>query len=297
MHNSPLRRRVLIIHNPSAGSSWLGLFASVQQRLKSLGVACEVREIKNFAEARELSRSACLSGNYDDIVVAGGDGTIAEVANGMIGSEVPLGIIPTGTANVLAHEIGLARDTETVARTLAFSPPRSIYPGLVNGRIFLLMVSAGFDSRIVAEVTPALKDLYGKVAYLLVGLKHIAAYAPPSLTVTVDGTDYRAAWAIVSKARHYGGKFLLAAEAGLAHPEFIVSLFAHSGRLGLARDICAIGLNRASVSTHVKVIKGTFVAITSDSPEPAQADGDAISLLPLSISLSPQPLQLIMPGE
>ena len=159
------------------------------------------------------------------------------------------------------------------------------------------MVSAGFDSRVVAEVTPALKDLYGKVAYLLVGLKHIAAYAPPSLTVTIDGTDYRAAWAIVSKARHYGGKFLLAAEAGLARPEFVVSLFAHSGRLGLLRDICVIGLNRASATTHIKTIKGTSVAIKSDRPELAQADGDAIGLLPLSIALSPQPLQLIMPGE
>jgi len=157
------------------------------------------------------------------------------------------------------------------------------------------MAGAGFDARVVAGVPPRLKKRFGKGAYVILALKHLLQNPPPRLTVIIEGSEYRAAWAIVSNGRYYGGKFLQAPEANLQQPGFVVSLFGGEGRFGVLRGLTALGLGRPSPARQISQVQ--CVAITSGQPEPVQADGDMAGTLPAAVTVSPHRIQLIMPQE
>ena len=109
----------------------------------------------DIVAARRAARMAADSGNYDAVIAAGGDGTIRHVAAALIGTETPLGIIPVGTGNVLAHEIGLAATAGAVAPMLLDGPIATVACAQANAEPFLLMVGAGFDARVLGGARPA----------------------------------------------------------------------------------------------------------------------------------------------
>jgi len=154
------RKRALIVYNPIAGSR-SPLLKQTLQRLTVHGLQFDLYETRGPGDAEKAVRGK--EQTYDAVVAAGGDGTINEVVNGLQGTNLPLGIIPLGTVNVLALEMGLLKDPETVARTIVFGPARSVNVGHVNGRAFLLMVGAGFDGRVVAGVSARLKKSLGQM--------------------------------------------------------------------------------------------------------------------------------------
>ncbi|MFQ5671520.1 MAG: diacylglycerol/lipid kinase family protein [Nitrospinales bacterium] len=289
-----LRQRVCIIHNPAAGQKG-GVLQSTIRKLEDFGMRLEVRETGRPGDGESLARDAARSGACEAVIAAGGDGTIREAANGLLGESVPLGIIPVGTANVLAAEIGLEPTPECAAHAIAFGAAQPIHLGDLNGRVFLLMASAGFDARAVAGVPPRLKKRFGKGAYLILALKHLLERPPPSLTVTIDGSEYRAAWAVISNGRYYGGKFLQAPSADLQQPGFVVSLFGGESRAGVIRGLVALGLGRQSPGKQISGAQR--IAITSGRSEPVQADGDSAGSLPATVTVSPHRIQLIMPQE
>ena len=182
------RKNFLVIHNPKAGAR-RNLFHAVLNRLHDLGVEVEVQSTTGPGSARDLARSAAETGGHDAVIAAGGDGTINETVNGLSGHQIPLGIIPVGTANVLALEMGLSQDPENIARALVAGPVRSIVPGAINGRLFLLMVGAGWDGRLVAHTTTRLKRFFGKFAFLWHGLELLAQNRVPRLSVVADFSD------------------------------------------------------------------------------------------------------------
>ena len=229
------------------------------------------------------------------MVAAGGDGTINEVANGLWGAETPLGIIPLGTVNLLAMEMGLHKDPEQVARTLAFGPARPINVGLVNERAFLLMVGAGFDGRVVAGVSSSLKNAIGKGAYAVAGLKEIVCNSPARLIVEADGSEYEAAWVVVSNSTFYGGKFALAPKANLQSPGFTVSLIPGKTGCDLLRGFWSVWRDRNAKRRWKQLHPVTHVTLRSEQNEPAQMDGDYFSALPLTITQATESLDLILP--
>ena len=123
--------------------------------------------------ATELASTARQNG-ADLIVAAGGDGTINEVANGLVGSAVPLGVLPAGTANVLACEIGLPRNPLDAAAVLAELDAQSIAVGRLtvadgSQRHFLLMAGVGLDAQVLTKVSQRIKNVTGKLAYYIAG--------------------------------------------------------------------------------------------------------------------------------
>ena len=173
---------------------------------------------------------AHIAGGADLIVVAGGDGTINETAEGMIGTGVPLGILPAGTANVLATEMKLGGNLEKVARRLGELRPRRISVGQATfeeGRVtrhFLLMAGVGLDAHVVYRVNAALKARTGKFAYWVAGWsllgKRLAEF-----DVEIAGERRRCSFALLSKVRNYGGDFEIARSVTLLHNQFEVILF------------------------------------------------------------------------
>ena len=247
----------------------------------------ELAETHRAGHATELARDAVRAGARL-VVAAGGDGTIAEVADGLSGSDASLGIIPLGTANVLAHELGLPFAPRPVAAALAFGRTRPLWPGLARGeagtRLFVQMLGAGFDAQVVHRLCVPLKHMIGRGAYVGQTLRELVRYRFPPLTLRIDGVEHQAASVIITKGRLYAGRYLLAPDACPQKPGFSVALFAHGGHASTLMYGAALPLNLLPRCPGLTLLRASRIDILGNVAVPAQADGDASGMTPLSVT-------------
>jgi diacylglycerol kinase (ATP) len=287
-------RRLLIIFNSTAGARRRRRFEAVLAELRRLGCEPTVRPTGARGDAEQLAASADPN-RHDVVVAAGGDGTINEVVNGLRDSRLPLAVVPLGTANVLAAEIGMGTDVQSVARTIALGRPRPISVGVANGRRFLLMAGTGFDAHVVQQVDLALKGRIGKAAYALQILRQLGRFTFPEYAVTIDGTTWKAASVLVANAHYYGGRFVCAPNADLRAPTFEVCLFERRGRLSVIGYALAMLAGRLPKLKSYRVLSAAKVHIDGGSDEPVQGDGDIIGHLDVTIEIEPEALHLVYP--
>jgi diacylglycerol kinase (ATP) len=286
----------LIIANPAAGRSRSSrrFFAKVVAALERRGCAVVVRRSgPRPGDLERLAREA--EADFEAIVAAGGDGTVNAVANGLAGSARPMGLLPLGTANVLAREIGLPRRAEALAGLIAVAPATAIWPGSVDGRLFLMMASCGFDSETVASVDPGLKRHVGRLAFLWAVLVRLRQYRGRELLIRADGVEYRAAAMIAAKGRRYAGTFIVAPQADLAEPVLDLLLLRQPGRAAILRHLAALPLGLSSRLRGVTTLRVRSVRVAGDESLPVQADGEIVGRLPVAIGIAEQPLWLIRP--
>lgn len=289
---------MLVIFNPVAGRRRAASLWKVLDLLVENGVKVEVAETQHAGHATELARTGAAAGE-DMVVAAGGDGTIAEVANGLIGSAASLGVIPLGTANVLAKEYGLSTSPRGIANTLAYRRTQPLWPGLAQMRgrdqIFVQMVGLGFDGAVVQGIQPLLKRLIGRGAYVWQSLWESVAYGFPPLTLNIDGVAHQAASVVVSKGRLYGGPYMLAPNAHPEAPGFQVALFENPGTFPALLSGAALPLGLLPRCPGVRILPARHVEFTSGNGKiPAQADGDRLSLTPWAVTDASAPISLIV---
>ena len=275
-----LRRRVLVIHNPTAGGSIRPRFGRVLEHLAQFGVTVTVRETTCRGDAERMAANAS-SDMFDVVVAAGGDGTINEVANGLAGNDLPLAIVPLGTANVLAAEIGMPLSARRIARAIACGEARSVHVGTVNGRHFLMMAGVGFDAHVVANVNPRLKRAFGKLAYVVETLVGLFRFPYRRYRVTIDGATHDAASVVIANGHYYAGRFTCAPQARLDDPALHVCLFERSGPFSVLRYGWGLVAGRLHRLRDVRVVSGYGVRIEGATGEPVQCDGDITGKLPL----------------
>jgi diacylglycerol kinase (ATP) len=292
-----MRRRLLIISNPGAGVSHSTLIDATLTALESAGATLTRVRPADVAAARLAAREAA-SGDFEAIVAAGGDGTIRHVAAALIGTGMPLGIIPVGTGNVLAHEIGLVPRPDAIARMLLHGPVLEVACARANGEPFLLMAGAGFDARVLRALDQRTKSLLGKIAYAapLIG----ALFRPlDALTVTVDQTTHQDSWAVIANACHYGGGFVLAPRTAIHQRGLEAILFKAHSRTALLSLLMSLVRGRlgarAAARRGVEMHPCTHVTIATRGPVPVQIDGDVIGTTPLEIDAGTAYVQLIVP--
>jgi len=290
-----MRQFVHIILNPAAGNRRHKLVVSVIETLMAAGARVEVSETLRPGHATELASGIVGIGGPDIVVAAGGDGTANEVARGLMGQGIPLGILPAGTANVLAQEIGLPQDPETIVRTILSGPARLIGTGLVDEKVFLLMVGVGFDGQVVHNVPPALKRASGKLAYASQGLWSLAKGPAAPLRLMVDGVAREAAWIVATNARHYGGPYLLAPDEDISRPGLTLILCRERSRAAFIRYFLAINSGRIAQAKGVEVLHPSLVEVFHPEGQPVQIDGDARGSLPIRIEPGKRFLRLVVP--
>jgi YegS/Rv2252/BmrU family lipid kinase len=289
---------MVIVFNPAAGNRRVYRLWRVLDILMANGVRCEVARTNGAGDARELAASAAAAG-AGLVVAAGGDGTIAEVASGLLGTRTRLGVIPLGTANVLAQEYALPFAPRAVAAALAFGRTRPLWPGLAeaaNGaqRLFVQMLGVGFDAQVVHHVSPRLKRVLGRGAYVIETACTLAGYDFLPVRLRLDGAETEAASAIVSKGRLYGGPYLLAPEAEPGQPGFSVVLFE---RFGARAALCygaALPLGRLAGMAGVRRVRACRVEFLGNHAMAAQTDGDTAGAAPRLIVDAPMPLDLVV---
>ena len=292
-------RRLAVVFNPVAGRRVRRRLESTLTILRERGCRLDLNETRGRGHAEHLG-GAVDPRDADAIVVAGGDGTINEVINGMVarrpgGAALPLAVLPMGTANLLANEIGLRLDPRAIAETILEGEARSVVLGRANGRLFTITAGVGFDAHVVAGIDVRLKRLIGKGAYVWESARQLRRFPYPTYRVSIDGTDHRATSVLVAKGAHYAGNFICAPMARLDAPHFQVCLFRRGGPFNVLRYAAALTLGRLPELPDMTIVEGRDVLIEGPQDEPVQGDGDLIARLPLSVGLLPGGLRIIMP--
>lgn len=243
----------------------------------------------------------CVRAGAARIFVAGGDGTINEAANGMIGSGVPMGILPGGTANVLAMELKLGGDPLKVARRVTGLHPVEISTGVLHRegatpRHFLLMGGVGLDAAIVRAVQPEFKRRFGKVAYWIGGFSWLGKTLAP-FRATFDGRTVDATFALASRVKNYGGDLEIARHADLLDDRFAVVLFKGPGTLPYLKYFTGVLFNRLEGMSGVTIAHTRCIEFLPSGPAPVdvQLDGELIGTAPVRLEIQRRSLSLLLP--
>jgi diacylglycerol kinase (ATP) len=293
-------RRLLVLYNPTAGARKRRKLEHFLAHLRDLGAQVSLSETRGPGHAEALARAADPA-RLDAVVVAGGDGTINEAANGLAASKLPLALLPLGTANVLANEIGLPRSLKALALLAAFAPARAVWPGeataegAASGRRFLVMAGIGFDANVVEHLDLAWKRRLGKLAYVASILGRLCDYRPCFYRGEVDGAPVEGASLVAAKAHFYGGRFVLAPRARLAEKRLEVVVFGHAGRGAALGYMAAMTLGLLQRCRSLRILPGRSVRLLEPAGAAVQLDGDIQLRLPARLGIAPTPLMLVMP--
>jgi YegS/Rv2252/BmrU family lipid kinase len=293
-------REMLIVFNPTAGAGRRRRMARALAALASHGLRPSITETAGPGDASDIARAAAARG-VGVVVAAGGDGTIAEVAAGLEGSAAALGLLPLGTANVLAWELGLNLAPEAAAEVLARGRAGVVWPGHARfgdgrRRLFVQMLGAGFDAAVVAALDLRLKRRLGRAAYVVQALAELPRYRFPPIRAELDGEAMEVASAIVTKGRLYAGRHLLAPGAQPAEPGFQVVLFHRGGVASALLAGLALPLGLVPRLPGVEIRAARRVLLSAVTPGlPVQADGDLAGVLPVSVEDAAAPLRILLP--
>ena len=302
-------KRVEIIFNPTAGQS--GRRAQDAEEMVRLlakrDVTAEARPTTGPSDATKLARAAA-DGGADLIVSYGGDGTLNEVLQGIVGKPVALAVWAGGTANVVARDLRMPQTTEALADVIAAGKTKRISLGVARRmgdadyedgaplqRYFFMFAGIGLDASIARRVNPKLKRKTGKFAFWFEGFKHILTWTPEVFTVEVDGKRYDSVFALVANGKGYGGGLCMAPEADLAEPSFDVYIVPpRASNLAYLSDLlaCARG---TTARTDAKIVRAARVAANSTVQPWVEVDGEVIGPLPMVFDVVPDALSVIVP--
>ena len=289
---SAARRNLAVIFNPAAGRGGRRILERTVQELARRDFRIDLCETAARGDAEHLAREAA---GADMVIAAGGDGTLNEVLNGLADRPRPLAVLPIGTANMLATEIGMPATPSAFAEAVALAPLRQIWVGEASGRRFALVIGVGFDARVVAAVRAGLKQRLGKWAYALAALRELLRHRPARYHVRIDGESFEAAAVIVAKARFYAGRFVVAPNARATSPYLEICLLGGSRRQDVVRCAAALACGRLARQEDVVLLRGREVSIEGRAGEPVQGDGDIIASLPITVRVVATPVDLLFP--
>jgi diacylglycerol kinase (ATP) len=293
-----MKSLTVLISNPTAKKATQRKIERATHFLTSRGYRIESFLTRQKGDAEIFAKEA-VKESPSLIIAAGGDGTFNEVVNGMVCSEVPLAILPLGTTNVLAKEVGIPENVERALEAAVSGTPKSISLGKIvlahNSspitRHFLLMAGVGFDGEAVYGMNKTIKKISGKGAYLYSGFKTLTRLRPKRLSLAIDGKSYSGYSAIIGNAAKYGGNFRITPDARLTDPFFYICIFEGRGRLDILRYVFGVTTGRHLGFRDVKYLRAEHVEIKGDAH--IQTDGDYLGKTPAKIEVACDALKLI----
>ena len=295
----------LLIVNPAAGQGKpQGTLDQIQAALGPLlgSVYCT----QKAGDAEAAARSAAANG-FDAVLVAGGDGTVNEVVNGLLTAPnypkpLPMGLVPLGTQNMLAHELGLpaADDFQALAAVLRAGKTRTLDVGLAGNRCFVLMAGFGFDAAVVREVLGPVKDLIGPAAYAFATLGALAKYRSTAISLTLDGEQIQseAFLVVVANAASYAYRQIKLAPFAAPDDGWLdICVFERppTNRIGFAGQMMAVLAHRHLRDPSVRYYRARTIALTSNPPIQGQLDGETFGETPIVITIVPRILPVYVP--
>lgn len=283
----------IVIVNPTAGSpehvrSW-------QERVESLVGDCPVRVTSHPGDAEALARRAVGEG-FRRIVAAGGDGTVNQVANGLATTDATLGVLPMGSVNVFAMEIGLPlHNLQRCWEIIEDSNVHLVDLPSANKRYFVQLAGVGLDAQVVKETSLAFKRNFGPLGYLI-SAAQIAARQPPKLCIESENTSVEeGSFVLVGNGRLYGGPFPFFKRASSDDGLFDVVVFKRLGYLEIVKYLQDVLFNSDITAPEIEYFQTQRLRITSDQDVPLELDGELAGNCPVDFRIREKALRVLVP--
>lgn len=291
---------ILIIHNPRAGGGRRRLVEDVRTACVMLGEEVEARATRCPGDAETLALEGAAEG-FATVVAAGGDGTVNEVLNGLM--RVPaetrpaMALLPAGTVNVLAAELGLPRDPAASAAMLAAGRRRRIDVGRANDRYFVACAGVGADAAAVSRVSLPLKRVVGRGAYAAAAIHALAAETGRPFEVEMGGLHLVTGALLATNIRRYAGPRMVAPRALLDDGLLDIVLAEGGGRLAWFRYGLRLLLGTLGQAPGLLHRQLPRLTVTAPAGLPVQVDGDIRTRTPVTIEAHPSALDLVIPAS
>ncbi|MDA8122731.1 MAG: YegS/Rv2252/BmrU family lipid kinase [Deltaproteobacteria bacterium] len=285
-----------VIYNPVAGPKVVRKIDRVGAFLSGSGIPFEILKTSGPGDAIVLAKEAADAG-ADAVVAVGGDGTINEAANGLAGSGTRLAVVPHGTGNVFADEIGLPETVEGCLALLSEGKTIEIRLARADGRYFVLMASAGFDAEVVERMKSGNKRVLGIGAYVLAGMRHLASRQPTLWMEFPDRERIEAQAVIVCRGKKYGGGVTIAPAGNLSSNCFQVVALLKTGRRAIVRFTLDALRGKHDATKHVLIREATTLLVRCRIPSAAQVDGDYLGPLPVRFEMTDVRLRIVVPAD
>ena len=271
--------------------------AALVDRLETLLRALDIEPDRAYTRAGEslAAQVAAEAERYDLFLVWGGDGTVGDVATGLLGTGTPLGVLPAGTFNNIARALGLPAQPLAAARALATAMPRPMDAGFANGRVFLEVAGVGLD----AAVMPFGERIKSRqLGAVLPALLRLIRFRAVDVTLDLDyarGVQVRTPLVAVANGPFYGAGFTVAPDARWDDGRLSVRVFEGASVIGLALYFANIARHRRPSQTHGLTFRARRVRIASREPLSVHADGRAVGHTPMLFEAQPGALRVLVP--
>ncbi len=284
--------KILVILNPAARGERA---RSLRRTIEGFSADLVVHETRKPGDAKALARRAVQQG-CTTIVAAGGDGTVNEVVNGIGEAKVTLGVLPIGTMNVFALELGMEnKDLQHAWNVIEQGKTRDIDLPQANGEYFVQLAGVGLDAEVVRQTTPEFKKALGPISYVL-SLAQIAARKPPKIVVTdAKCRQLEGSFVLVGNGRYYGGPLVLFRDARLDDGLLDVVVFKKQSHWDLMRYVQAIVFGDHAGLPDVEYFQTESLHIAAEGEVPVELDGEIAGMAPFHFGFARRKLRVLAP--
>ena len=290
--------RIIVLVNPNAGRGKArSVLRDALEVVRRKGIAADVQESRDAEHLRQLARRAAAE-KPDAVVSLGGDGTQHYVLNGMMGSEIPLGIIPCGSGNDLAKGLGIPTQPRAAAEALCAGATRRVDLGQAGNTVFSCIAGAGFDSVVTRYANERVRRLKGSAAYAWSILRSLKYYRPEPLEIVSDVQRFsgEVIFAVVGNNVSYGGGIHLTPRAQLDDGLLDVCVVPYMGKWELLRWVPSAYGGQHLRHPRIIYFQTPMVSFKSSSRLELFGDGEFIQELPATIAVVPRGLSVIVPN-
>ncbi len=290
-----MAKKVHIVINPASGQPQ-PILNQINQVFHPAGVQWSVSITQNSGDATRFAKQAIAQG-ADVVCSYGGDGTVMEVARGVQGGDIPMAILPGGTANLMSVELGIPKDLNAAAQ-IAIDPNsvvRRVDMGQAGDQIFMLRVGIGFSGEKVKLADRELKDKWGILAYSIAGLKALKTVPVAKYRISVDGEEYETDGksCLIDNAGNMGLQGLSISKGISVDDGFLDVLVVRDSTVG---SLIAVGESIRGKETNPDAVKhwqGREIRIECDPPQTVQGDGEIWDDTPISVRVLPGVLPIL----
>lgn len=288
--------RVALIFNPRSGRGRPKEedLPRVIGKLSATGAQVTAFPTDETGHAVELARRASEDG-FERVIAWGGDGTLNEVAGGLLGSDAAMGVLPGGTVNVFAREAQIPLSLDGALDAMNGGIVKRIPVGLANQRCFLVMAGVGLDAEVVYRMKVGVKSALGVLAFWLDGFRLLASYPMTPLRVLAGSKEHRGTGVIAGKLARFGPRYFITPDARMDDARFHVVIFKGNKRRDYLRYLLGVLRDKHLGFPDVEHFKTDRLTVEADAPVRCQLDGEPAGETPLRLEIRDRALAVILP--
>jgi len=274
------------------------MFNDACAALKALRIGVDAYAVNDPGRLHAIARTA-LAKQPDILILGGGDGTISSLVDHIVGSDIPLGLLPLGTANSFARTLGIPFDLDEAINIIAAGHRRRIDLGMIDDDYFANSAAIGMSPLIAKTIPHQLKRFGGRAGYALWAAVQSARFEPFRVTVTVDGGARAILSALevrIANGSYHGGTRVVE-QAKVDSGEIVVQVVKGETHSRLALNWLATLAGSDLRHQLTREFRGRAIRIETNPPLPISIDGEVLARTPVTAKVAPHAIEVFAPRE